>query len=972
MITKQYRIEIQLDDAQQQLAEAIKRLEQLDAQLEGLDRDSNAAKAIVAQMATASKQVENLTKQIEGLDASLDEIKPGSIGALRQEVERLEAELDKADLGSEAADKLVRELGKAKAELRSLDESIDVAFDKDKAGAFADAAAGVAGAFSIMTVAAQNFGLSKDSAEEYNQKLLECLNIVSSLEQLHKLTTSEVRTALKSVVGDAKNVILGYLGIGEATTAAGTAANTSAKVTRLALATLGIGAILLILGLVVTNWDKITAAVSRNKDSIVNATKYIAPPIYGIIKLLELIEKKFGGISSLAAGVGSAFKQLFSNVGDALLGVEGNGKTVAEAFHEGVSQRNAELAEQRQLEEIRRGQDGLKRQIAEQEAAGKDVYELKKKYLENELVLLDKSAADYQKLLAEKQSEIQVLTNAHLKKLADEAEKARKEEEAKQKAATEQARKVAEERYRALREAQAKATEQEAADNEERRKRLVESARAYGGSQQTILRAEINAAKDQQTEMLLNGKGYGSEWLALKTAIREKEQQIIDLNLADQKRAMDERKALGERELADLQEQGEIEQSILRRTGALERQQDEAKLQTLRKQADVMKAYGMTASAAYAQITESISDLEKKLKPKAEGVGYAIVKALFGLVDEKNDEFRRKLGASLGQLVEAGQMLNDVLFAQAQQKLDDQIEQYSAAMDAAKERSDLAQQELEAAQQRRGDLESQLDSARGTRREYLLQQIAKEQAAEAKLAREKKAADAEQLRNAKLKEDAEKRRQKLEKESQILAAATATAANVATAAEAVKAGVRAVAGANAIPFPGNLPAIIAAIAATTAAIASAKGLANSFKKEKGGLLQGPSHALGGISYGEYEVEGLEFVTNRRATLNNLRTLEQINRYGDRIEFVALPKQAISKAAQGGQLVDGNVDSSTSEAPVILTGQQGEQIINLLALVVGHTAATAAKPPVDLGPQMSRKIWKNAQQEEADASGGKLF
>jgi hypothetical protein len=47
----------------------------------------------------------------------------------------------------------------------------------------------------------------------------------------------------------------------------------------------------------------------------------------------------------------------------------------------------------------------------------------------------------------------------------------------------------------------------------------------------------------------------------------------------------------------------------------------------------------------------------------------------------------------------------------------------------------------------------------------------------------------------------------------------------------------------------------------------------------GGILQGPSHDMGGIRTAMGELEGGEFVVNRRATMNFLPLLNQINASG---------------------------------------------------------------------------------------------
>lgn len=1075
-LTKTYRIQIQLEDAQQQLAAATAKLEALDQQLQGLDRNSEVGKALVAEMAKAAKEVEDLTRQVGGLGdelAGLQPVKPGTLAALKQEAEELEAALQHVDIGSEAYDELIRKLGQVRAELKDTEERIDVTFDKDKAGAYVDAVNGLAGAGAVALVAAQNFGLSDASAQKYEQRLSEIIAVTGSLEQIHKLTTAEVSTALKGLWGDTKRVVLGYFGIGQATTAAGTAATASANVTRIALASLGIGLVLVVLGLVVANWDRITAAVKRNKDEVVKVLGFVAPQFALLIRVLDQIEKKFGSLSAFVAGLGAAVGQAFRNLGNVFAGAEGQGKTVAEAFHEGVVKRNAELAKEREREllkpiiarraeriaileaegrdttalrarqladeiksmqvstkeelaemrkkytelrvleasynkqradEARKARhDELSRQIAETEAAGRDAYALKVRQLEQDIQLLDRHSKTYAQDLADKQSQLRVLAITHERELTQLQQQADLDRLRRHLAATEaegqdtyalreailqlelrqldqHSKTYANDYANKLAEIRLLRIKHEQELTEEQQKAAVERAKAFGGTAQEVLRAEITGLVTRQTALLLQGKRYESEWLALQTQIREKEQQIGQLNLADRKRELDERQRLQDDQLAREAEQEDIRLARLRRGGVTQRQLDEEMLKGLKARAQQMAEFGRTGSKAYSDLLDSINELEKKLKPQALTLGQSIVKSLFNLSDEKAKELAAKLTEEFGKIQQAAQLANDTLFALAQDKVEAQIERYSAAMDAAKGRADQAEQEMDAARQRREALEQQVDQARGARRQYLIEQIAKERAAEERAARQKAAADAEEMKNARLKEAAEKRKQELERKSQILAQTTTAITTAATAAEAVRAAVMAVRSGAGVGFPANLIAIVTALAAVGAAIASAKQLGNTIKGAEGGLLEGPSHNLGGIRgtgrFANVEVEGKEMLIKRSATLNNLGTLATINRYGDRIQFVAVPK-ALVKGETGGQLgtTGGLNNAQAGDATSnlsLLSSAQGNQIIALLAEVAGHAQRTADKPAVTFDGPTSRRVLQRGQQEIDDMNSGKLF
>jgi hypothetical protein len=133
----------------------------------------------------------------------------------------------------------------------------------------------------------------------------------------------------------------------------------------------------------------------------------------------------------------------------------------------------------------------------------------------------------------------------------------------------------------------------------------------------------------------------------------------------------------------------------------------------------------------------------------------------------------------------------------------------------------------------------------------------------------------------------------------------ATAGNTATTAgnaivSTVAGGANTVKGAGKLPFPASLIAVIAVIATFVGIVASIKSLLSKAKTTeaefgkaggsskavgstfaKGGLLDGPSHAQGGIKTSFGELEGGEYVINKRSTASFLPLLTAINSTGNR-------------------------------------------------------------------------------------------
>lgn len=203
-------------------------------------------------------------------------------------------------------------------------------------------------------------------------------------------------------------------------------------------------------------------------------------------------------------------------------------------------------------------------------------------------------------------------------------------------------------------------------------------------------------------------------------------------------------------------------------------------------------------------------------------------------------------------------------------------------------------------------IEDELKTARGDRREHLIDQLAQERNAQLKALEYERAIEKEKEQNQMKQKQLEKQKGALEKKrweqnkkNQIVQATINTYTAV-TNALAVS------------PWFVGL---------ALSAVALALGMANVAKIKaqkyyaKGGLLTGKSHSQGGIKVGNtgIEVEGGEFVTNKITTRQNLPLLEYINskkkpltrediiNYYDGKERPFITKSITNKFAQGGEL-----------------------------------------------------------------------
>ena len=227
--------------------------------------------------------------------------------------------------------------------------------------------------------------------------------------------------------------------------------------------------------------------------------------------------------------------------------------------------------------------------------------------------------------------------------------------------------------------------------------------------------------------------------------------------------------------------------------------------------------------------------------------------------------------------------------------LDFEIEEAQEALDKATEMHDKSVDKLEESQNKVQELNDKMKNSSGTQLEALKQQqademllLAQREAEEKRLAREKEKREKELAKK-------EKQQRKLELKMQLIEGIVNTAVSVTKA----------------LTWGWPLGAIFAGIIGAMGAMQTAIIRKQISKLADGGLLQGRSHAQGGIPVGNtgIEVEGGEYVINKRSTAKYLPLLQAINEEGARKKTVA---NQLGKYANGGQLnyqrISSNLDS----------------------------------------------------------------
>lgn len=941
------------------LDDANKKLAAFDKQLEGLASGSEAAKAITAEMAKLVGEINRLEQGTEGFAAQLDALKPGTVGALRAEVEELEAAFERTVIGTAEYDAALLKLGSRKGDLKSLEDSLDALAPKERAAAFVDMAAGLSGVVGVSLAAGEALGLSAQNAERYEQRMQTVLTVVSSFEAISRAVNSESRANIKNLLATAKAYLTG-----------GEAATSSGKAARLAIAGTGIGLLIIALAYVVTNWEKLTKTVAGSEGKFA--------------KFKAVIGGLFDGlITSAIVGAEAITKFVTGDFGGLAATMKGAGKRIGNAYNEGYQESLFEGYKKTIEQQVAFNEQVLK----VQQAAGRDTYALQRRILQDKYVLLDKGAADFKKQQTELAGDLAALDRT---------------EQVKQKTAALAAAQARLDGVAAL--TAAKGNESFRADLAAKKQQLAiltaaaqpdkaaitakqfEIATLKANNEQQIADKQRAALLARQQAALALEEVQGRYTIELKV---EQARELLALDTGTSQKAIEQKKADNAALRQLLAEQAQFEKDLAQKN--FEDRQDEQGQVTETNNA-IIAAGNEFGTALVAQKT----DLQKRIESD---LGKSILTTFFGVSPEKVEEVKAALTQAVSEVYGSLQGLASAYLDGALQEADRQVQ-------AAQDRLTLLDQSLQQHEAAAESAQQQVAQSTGARRDYYLGQLAKERAEVQRVASAKAAA-------AKTEEAATKEKHRLEKIGQQLSAASALATNVAAAASAVYAGIKAVSAGSEIPFPGNVIAIAAGLAAVVAAVSSAKQLSNASKYADGtgalgsdGVLQGPSHGGGGIGlysrnghfYGE--AEGGEAITPTDATRLNgpvlalLRTAGRTRTLGIadyEAAFARMPRLSASyhvvsppagyypghyangTGSLGGGLASTGGASNLADRIGALEAQAA-RTNELLEQVVSHTGRTAdsnqfiaEKPPIVPDHDTALRYQKLAQEVETFAA-----
>lgn len=294
-----------------------------------------------------------------------------------------------------------------------------------KMESFAQIAGGGAAGIGAITAGFQLMGVTSEDALKNIEKLNQLMAFAQGIQGVKDMI--EGYRNWKETVKAAKEA-RAALAVTEEVGAVATNAGTLAtKGFGLALKSIGIGLIIAALAYLVSNFDSIKASIMK------------------VLPATDGLGKTFDKLKSIVMGVGSAvfefviapFKvvyTLFTDGMDAAVEQYKKSLNVVANYKKGFDQQEQSNYQNHTKELVKNTIDRNKQLIAEGEALGKDMADLKEKN-----ALLDLSQAKDEKEKSEKLSEYRVLQNGEIKKAADEREALAKAAESKRAAAAQQA-----------------------------------------------------------------------------------------------------------------------------------------------------------------------------------------------------------------------------------------------------------------------------------------------------------------------------------------------------------------------------------------------------------------------------------------------------------------------------------------------------------------------------------------------------
>ena len=277
------------------------------------------------------------------------------------------------------------------------------------------------------------------------------------------------------------------------------------------------------------------------------------------------------------------------------------------------------------------------------------------------------------------------------------------------------------------------------------------------------------------------------------------------------------------------------------------------------KQANSDLKGGLITEEQYQSTMATLTNLKNDATDKLNGIGFELKQGLANFMQSAQQYIQEGFNA-FSTIMNAIWSAQDAQFDKEQEALDKENQMLDQKL--SEQRSILEEHTSNVE-----SIESELATARGSRRQNLIDQLNAEMAAKKEARKQEKKLEREKEKQEKKQEELDKKRKIAEYNRQILQAVVNGSMAVTYAAM------------NTWPIPA-IPMMALAAATTAAQIAIMKAnkpYANGGQLD-GGVAVGNRHRDGGIKVlgGHAEIEGGEFITNRYTTAKNVDLLSYIN------------------------------------------------------------------------------------------------
>ena len=821
-------------------------------------------------------QYEQLNQELKDFDATMGnhQRNVGDYrGALREaqaELKSLQGQLLNVAKGSEEWEILTKKAGDLDDKIHDIKDAIKrEASDTKALDNVINVAQSATAAFTLWKGAMSMFGVETEGAVEAIQKLQGAMAVLQSLQQLQE--------TLKGSTATAELFSKGL----KALTVSMEGASTGAKALRVALMGIGIGIIIALIAELIIHWEDLTEALGFATKAQKEANEVMEAGTKAYAKAKAEMDALIAKVNAFN-GSKEQEKQLVDELNSKYGSAFGHYKTLAE-WKDALKKKTDAYIQSMMLEAQ------MQATINQLSEAYTKQSEAKKKYDDRDNIswwqrLLGDSKTDRKKEFEEANHNVAVLEekvegfakqivelnqNNKLFNFAPTIEKNGKKSIDK---AKEIAKKIAEEWVKAEREGLKAAQE---------------------------LRDEINEKQKKDAEGVAKAKDK------LSKSEYERELAIIE---AEKEQTKDKKKLneLEEKRLKLVKERAALE---AKNSAASELGIDPSEIDSI---------LDLT-TGKYKDLTEEqklvIDNLKTQLETLDIGLATALSKLFGGDGNSggssgKENAFSKWFGDDLTQaFMELGQMTLDAVADTLSMTMDWVIEEAQDKLDEVSELHDEAVEKVAESQDRISELNDKMRESSGAQLEQYKQQMVDEMLLLQQREQEEKRLQKEKEKREKELEKKQHEQRKQDMQVQLLESISATALGVMKAFA---------------QFGPIMGAIMGGIISTIGAIQQAIIMKQISKMADGGLLSGPSHANGGIPVGNtgVEVEGGEYVVNKRSTAKYLPLLQSINEEGARHKTVA---NQIGKMADGGQLnyerINSNLDS-LSTASIVASAISG--------------------------------------------------